>query len=102
MSSILDLNLVSILLSDLNSEIRFKLGEYTTGPFMEELLSLESDGDSHAILFIGKVLWSSKLEYMMEDIPLETQMNLNERSQFEFHVRRLIMDRINILKYLEL
>lgn len=102
MSSLLDLNLASIIISDLNQEIKFKIGEHITAAFTENLLSLQSDGDNHSIIMLGNSIWDSKLEYQVEDIPIEKEMLLNERKPFEAHIRKLINDRINTLKHLEL
>lgn len=102
--SLLSLDLTAIIISDLNAEIRFKLNDTDScyADFSEDLLSLQTDGNEHTILFLGSAIFDTKLEKMYESIPPRVQIDLNEREKFEPHLRILINDRINILKHLEL
>lgn len=105
MSKILDLNMVSILCEELNKEINYKLSENEPALFNEtggSYLQFNSDGNDIRIYFFGGLLWSSDVEEKLENIPIETQMDLNERENFESHLRILIMDKINSLKTLEM
>ncbi len=94
--------MLGILITDLNKEISYKLGEESVYDPTLKLLSLHSDGEDHCILILNETLWSSKLEKELESIPVEKEMNLNERENFEAHLRLLINDKINNLKNLEM
>lgn len=99
--SLIDLNMLGILILDLNKEISYKLGEDSVYDPSLKLLSLCSDGEDHCILMLNETLWSSKLEKELENIPVEAEMHLNERENFEVHLRMLINDKINRIKNLE-
>lgn len=100
--SIIDLNMLGLLISDLNKEICYKMGEDGLYDPSLKHLSLSSDGEDHCILLLDEFIWCSKLEKEMEDIPIETEMSLNERENFEVHLRLLINDKINKIKNLEM
>ena len=100
--SIIDLNMLSSLIADLNQEINYKLGEDDIYNPKLNLLNLSSDGEDHCIIMINTCIWSSKIEKELENIPVETEMSLNERENFETHLRLLINDKINKFKNLEM
>lgn len=99
--SIISLDNIALIINDLNREMIYKISE-NRSEFNEELLFLVSSGDDHSINIFGAEIWSSKSEKELENIPIEIEIELNERKQFEKHIRVLIMDKINILKNLEL
>lgn len=101
MGSLVDLNMLSIIIEELNTEIHYKISETHDAP-IEDFLSLLSTGDEHGIMFLGQIIWSSELEKQNEDIPIRIEIDLNERSKFESHLRLLVNDKLNILKSLEL
>jgi len=94
MSSLLDLNMASMMVEDLNLEMAKQMGEITGIPPENciRCLVLTSTGNNHTILFLGMRLWSSEAEQHYENIPVEKEMELNSRENFEIFVRKLIMD----------
>lgn len=99
--SLISLDQLSFIISDLNKEIYYKITENYEG-MEEDFLCLMSIGDQHSIIFLGITIWSSEVEKQLEpDILPEVELTLNEREHFEKHIRFLIMDKINILKNLE-
>ncbi len=102
MDSLLSLDMLSMLIEDLNKEINYKMGEYSLIPEGTRLLHLSSDGSHHGIYFLGDIIYSTALEKQYEKIPVEKDIVLNERNNFENHLRNLINDKINMLKNLEL
>ena len=103
--SIIDLNMVGILLSDLNKELNYKISEIEPCLYDEDggdYLQFNTDGNNHIISFLGGVLWCSIQEKNLENMPVEVEMSLNERDKFETHIRLLINDKIRFLKNLEM
>lgn len=97
--------MVRDLIEDLNKEINYKLSEKEPCLFNEEggdYLQVNIDGNKIQIFFLGSILFCSKTEQELENIPVEKQMNLNERENFEIHIRLLINDKINYIKDLEM
>ena len=98
---IIDQNMLTVLLCDLNKEINYQLSEKEPCLFNEaggDYLQLSNDGSDIKIYFLGSLLYSSKMEKELENIPVEKQLDLNEREKFELHIRILIMDKINFIK----
>jgi hypothetical protein len=100
--SLISLDMIGMLISDMNREIHYKLTENQLLNSDLKPLSLNSDGDNHLILFLGDILWSSQIEKNFENIPLREELTLNERKNFEKHLRLLINDRILQIKNLEM
>lgn len=100
--SIISLDNISLILSDLNGEISYKISENESEQPNRKFLTLLSDGDNHKILLLNQEIWCSKLEIELENIPTEVELTLNERKNFEKHLRLLINDKINSLKNLEM
>lgn len=100
--SLISLDMIAMLLSDLNKELIYKLTEYINLTSDMKPLTLYSDGDNHSILFLGDLIWDSATEKQIENIPVREEIELNERKYFESHLRLLINDRVLILKNLEM
>lgn len=98
MSYLLDLNMISELVEDLNKELLYKAGETTPLDPNTRMLALSTDGSDHRIYFLGMQVYSTKIERDYESIPPEVDMTLNERINFEPHLRQLINDQLDILK----
>lgn len=96
--SLLDLNMLSMLVDDLNRELFYKATEHTPLEPGTKMLAMSSDGDDHRIYFLGMQIYSTKIEKQLESIPLNKDMSLNERDYFEQHLRRLINDQLEVLK----
>jgi len=94
--SLLILDNVAEILQDLNKELRFKFSENTPQEPNRIWVHLETDGEVHRIIFLGKVIWDSAVEKSLEDIPPEMEMKLNERHRFEKHIKMLINDELAI------
>lgn len=101
-NNIVSLDNLALIVAYLNEEIKYKMGDYTEAPVTEDTLCIMSNGDSVSLIFLGFTIWDSLTEQEFENIPLRAQMELNERENFEAHIRLLINDKINILKNLEL
>ena len=99
--SLIDLNMLALMLSDLNKEISYKTSEEGP-PDNKPALTLCSDGDNHSIYFYSELIWCSLIQRQMESIPTEIELSLNERKNFEAHLRLLIGDQINKIKNLEM
>lgn len=100
--SIISLDLVAMIISDLNKELHYKITENSSLVLDNRVIYLSSDGDNHSILFAGDILWSSELEKKFENISLLKEIELNERKPFEKYLRNLINDKINQFKHLEM
>ncbi len=102
--SLLDLNMLRDLCDELNKEINYQLSEKEPCLYNKEggdYLQLNSDGNNIQIFFLGGILYCSRTEQELENIPVERQMDLNERNNFEIHIRLLINDKIEFLKDLK-
>lgn len=100
-NNIVSLDNLALIVAHLNEEIKYKMGEHTEAPVTEDTLCIMSNGDNVSLIFCGFNIWDSLTEQEFENIPLRAQMELNERENFEAHIRLLINDKINILKNLE-
>jgi hypothetical protein len=98
MSYLLDLNMIGELVEDLNKELLYKAGEHTPLHPDTRMLALSTDGSDHRIYFLGMQIYSTRIERNYEDIPVEVDMELNERENFEPLLRQLINDQLDILK----
>lgn len=96
--SLINLNMLGMLISDLNKEILYKVTEELEIPTITKFIFLHSDGDNHKIFFLDEVIWDSEVEKNFENIPIEKDIELNERENFEKHLRNLINDRVEIVK----
>lgn len=99
--SLLSLDNVALIISDLNKEISYKTSE-DGPPDNKPALILSTDGDNHSIWFYNELIWDSLTEKNMDPIPVEVEMDLNERRNFEAHLRLLIGDQVNKIKNLEM
>jgi hypothetical protein len=94
---VIDINMVSLLIEDLNREIEFKMDE--EGPVdKKKLLSFYSNGDNHCINFLGSCLWSCEDEKRFENIPADESIRMKEREPFEKHLRMLINESVSSIK----
>lgn len=97
MNAIISLDNLGLILSDLNDEVSYKAAENNPSLEGQSLLTLVSDGKTHRILFQKTVIWCSQLRQEMENLTPEQEMTLNERENFEKHLRVLINDHIGTL-----
>lgn len=86
---------LALILLDLNKEIKEKTQ-------IEGALVLQSDGENHVITLLSSVVWSSEIEKQMEDIPPLEEIKLNERENFEEHLRHLVRDQVNLINSIQL
>jgi hypothetical protein len=100
--SLVSLDNIAMILSDLNRELAYKSSENNPGNEEKKFLTLISDGDNHSIWLTGMEIWNSRTEKELENIPLEKEIILNEREHFEAHIRCLIMDAVNVLNKIEM
>lgn len=99
------MNETLIMIDELNKEINFKLSNDQPHLFSKDggdYLKVQADGQDIQIMFLGENIYCSKLEKELEDIPVEKQMSLNERKNFEQHLRLLINDKLNSIRNLEM
>lgn len=101
-TSLISLDLIGIIITDLNKEILYKIGEYTEIKSDSKFLFLQTDGENHKIFFLNEVIWDSYLEKKYENISPEIEMTLNERPKFEAHLRKLINNELNVYRNLEI
>lgn len=100
--SIISLDNIALILSDLNRELAYKASENNPGNEGKKYLTLLSDGDNHSIWMTGIEIWNSLTEKELENIPIEKELILNEREHFEAHLRSLIMDAVNMMNKIEM
>lgn len=98
---ILDMNMLSILVADLNKELHYKIGEtkpLAGKPEDYDFLIYVSNGEHITIKFMGIEIWSSQAAIQFENPTPEEQMSWGERENFEPHLRQLIQDELNALE----
>lgn len=101
-ASLISLDLIGLILTDLNKEVYYKISEFQEISSEPKYLHLQTDGENHRIFFLDDIIWDSYLEKKYENITPEDEMTLNERPAFEKYLRRLMNDKLIIIKNLEL
>jgi hypothetical protein len=102
--SLLDLNMVSILVDDLNTQIKYQVSGHIGIPMeqVQRFLTLQSDGGDHVIYFLGSKLWSTADEREFENVPVEAEIELNTRVNFERFLRNLIQEEVSAISSINL
>lgn len=96
-SLLISLDMIGMMLSDLNEELNYKITEFLPlpkNPKGHSFLTLETNGVTHVIKFMGIEVWNSFVEIQLSNPSIETQMDLNTREEFEKHIRLCIGDAI--------
>ncbi len=102
--SLIDLNMIGILLEELNREIAYKITEKSGAPLEKapKLLTIHSEGTDHRIKFAGITIWDSEKEKKYEDLKPEEELNLNTKENFETFLRNAINGELETLSQLEM
>lgn len=96
--SLLSLDMTAMLLSDLNKELHFKISENHPVAPDAVFLTMWSDGTVHKIFFMDQLIYSTEAEKIYENMPLRVEIEMNERDNFEKHLRLLINNQVSIYK----
>jgi hypothetical protein len=97
------MNMLSVLIDDLNRELLYQAGEVQLPVTAnQKFLTLESDGDDHKVFLLGILVYSTRLQEAMENIPLNVDVELNERQNFEPYLRTVINDQLHVIRQLQL
>lgn len=102
--SLIDLNLVSIIVEELNEEMAYQVSEASEVPPSEiaRLLSVSSNGENHSVYFLGICLWSTADEKKYEQLTPEDEIELNTKEKFEAFLRSAIMQELYLLNQISL
>lgn len=97
--SLLDLNMLGILVQELNEELAFQISDKMKIPPSKapQLVNVHSCGSDHKITFLGVTIFDSHIEKMYEQPTPEREMELNTRENFEAFLRKSIQREVAII-----
>lgn len=97
---IIDHNMLSLLVGDLNKELHYKLTEHRpmAGEASDyDYLIFVSNGEHITIKFMGIEIWNSQTMERFDSLTVEQKIELTEREHLEGQLRALMMDELNVL-----
>lgn len=102
--SLLDLNVASTVVEELNKQIKYQVSGGVNVPMylIKNFIAINSDGENHAIYFLGSKLWSTDQEKNLENVPAELEIELNTKENFESFLRSLIQAEVNAISHIDL
>jgi hypothetical protein len=102
--SLLDLNMVSMVVGELNSKIKYQVAEKMDIPtdVVKNFLGLHTEGDNHTIYFLGSKLWSTEDEEQNKLLSVELEIELNSQQNFESFLKNLIQEEVKAISAIEL
>lgn len=100
---LIDMNMLSNLIEDLNLEFAYKISENTNVALdmVPRTLTMTSNGADHKIHFLGICLWDSQAEKKYSQQTPEKDIELNTRENFEEFIRRAIHVELGVLNKID-
>jgi len=102
--SLLDLNMLGILVQELNDLLAYQISEKMKIPpdKAPQLINVHSCGGEHKITFIGITIWDSHIEKMYEQPTPEKEIEMNSYENFKKFLTTAIRKEVAIISQINI